>query len=65
MRDRDKELEYRTEQCNKWAHAMLESNLTRIDAYKAYHNVLMPRIRYPLASTTMTEKELKDMQEKK
>ena len=53
----DKEIEYRTEQCNKWAHAMLESNLTRRDAYKAYHNVLMPRISYPLATTTMSEKK--------
>ena len=43
---------------------MLESNLTKRDGFKAYHNVLMPRISYPLATTTMTEKELRDMQTK-
>ena len=51
----DKEIEYRTEQCNTWTHAMLESNLTKRDAYKAYHNVLIPRIIYPLAATTTAE----------
>ena len=58
----DKELEYRTEQCNAWAQSMLESKLTKRDAYKAYHNVLIPKIGYTLATTTMTEKELKGMQ---
>ena len=41
---------------------MLESNLTKRDAYKAYHNVLIPRIGYTFATTTMKEKELKGMQ---
>ena len=41
---------------------MLEINLTKRDAYKAYHNVLIPKIGYTSATTTMTEKELKGMQ---
>ena len=41
---------------------MLESNRTKRDAYKAYHNVLIPKIGYTFATTTMTEKELNGMQ---
>ena len=59
----DKEIEYRTEQCSTWAHAMLESNFTKRDAYRAYHIVLIPRISYPLAATTTAEK-LSDIQKK-
>ena len=58
----EKELEYRTEQCNKWSQAMLESNLTKRDACKAYHNVLIPKINCTLAITTMTQMKLKGMQ---
>ena len=53
-RTMDIEKEYRTEQCYTRAHAMLESTLTNRDTYKAYHNVLIPRISYPLAATTFT-----------
>ena len=58
----DKELVYRKEQCHNWAQAMKESKLTKRDAYKAYHNVLIPKVCYPFATTTMTEKELKGLQ---
>ena len=60
----EKEIDFRTDQCQNWNHAMLECTLTKRDSYKAYHNVLMPRISYPLAATTMTEKELKKCKSK-
>ena len=63
-RTMDKKLEHRAEHCNRWAHAMLQSNLTRRGAYKAYHNVLIPRISFPLTTITMIEKDLKEMQVK-
>ena len=58
----DKEVKYRTDQCNAWAHAMSECTLTKRDAYKAYHNVLIPRISYPMGATTISAKDLKQMQ---
>ena len=57
----DKQLEYMKEQCHTWAQAMQECKLSKRDVYKAYHNVLIPKICYPFATTTLTEKEFKGL----
>ena len=41
---------------------MMECALTKRDSYKAYHNVLIPRISYPLGATSISAKDLKKMQ---
>ena len=41
---------------------MMECLLSKRDAFKAYHNVLIPRISYPMGATSISAKDLKRMQ---
>ena len=49
-------------QISKWAAAINSSRLDRRDVVMAYHRVILAMGTYPMAVTTMAEKDLLDMQ---
>ena len=56
------EIEYKTTICIRWAQAIYGYSLSRLYAYRAYNNVLIPQLAYTLPTTTITPKELKKLQ---
>ena len=56
------EIKYRYQQIIKWAEAVNTSKLNRNDVSMAYHQVLLAMVTYPMAVTTMTAKDMTDMQ---
>lgn len=60
--DMTDEIKYRYQQIIKWAEAVNTSKLNRNDVSMAYHQVLLAMVTYPMAVTTMTAKDMTDMQ---
>ena len=56
------ETEFRYAQIKKWAASVTNSRLSRKEVSMAYHRILLPMITYPLAVTTFTKKDTKQMQ---
>ena len=56
------ETKFRYEQIQKWATSVTNSQLSRKEVSMAYHRILLPMITYPLAVTTFTPKDTKQMQ---
>ena len=42
------EIEYKTTICIRWAQLIYGCSLSRLDAYRAYNNILIPQLAYTL-----------------
>ena len=58
----DKQVEHATKQCETWKCAMENNKLRRDCSYKAYNNVLIPKIAYTFSVTTISKKDMRKLQ---